>query len=138
MIDHGPWITQIKNSVTALNSQVYDVAQFVRDVGAWESLPAAYVYPAADMAGEEYATTKARQVIHTTMAVLIVVGATGTTDQAFSTLSTIRSAICAALLAWKPTGCFEYIRYAGGQGEELINSAFIWEDRYTSAYILET
>lgn len=136
MIDHQPWIDRIRAQVPALSNRVYDIAQFVRDAGGWPELPAAYVYPYRDHAGEAYESVSTRQVVVATMAVLIVVRATGTEEQRFSTLRNTREAIRAALKGWVPDGAHDDVIFAGGQSEEIVDQDLIWEDRYMTRYLL--
>jgi hypothetical protein len=136
MIDHRDWVDHLKNHCAALGGRVFDLAQFTRDAGGWKTLPAAYVYPVSDMAGEGYATLNARQSVVVTMAVLIVVRASGTAEQKLDSLATVRNAVNAAMQGWQPPNCFDTVNYVGGQSEEYINSDLIWEDRYASRYLL--
>ena len=136
MIDHQPWIERLKTQAPVLSSRVYDIAQFVRDAGGWADLPAAYVYPYRDSAGDSYEVISPRQVVIATMAVLIVVRSTGSTEQRFSTLQTTREAIRLALKNWIPDGARDDICFVGGQSEEIIDRDLIWEDRYMTRYLL--
>ena len=136
MIDHQPWIDRLKAQVPGLSNRVYDIAQFVRDAGGWADLPAAYVYPYRDTSGETYESVSTRQVVVATMAVLIVVRATGTDEQRFSTLKSTRDAIRTALKGWIPDGAFDDIRFIGGQSEEIVDQDLVWEDRYMTRYFL--
>ena len=136
MIDHRAWVDHLKSACPVLENRVFDVAQFTRDAGAWKSLPSAYVYPFQDQAGTEYQPLQARQSITVTMAIIIVTRQTGTSEVKLDTLSSVRSAINAALLGWIPPGCFDSITYVGGQSEEFVNTDFIWEDRYMTRYLL--
>lgn len=136
MIDHRDWIDHLKTQCPVLGNRVFDLAQFTRDVGGWKTLPAAYLYPVSDLAGEGYATLNARQPVMVTMAVLIVVRANGTSEQKLDSLATVRNAVNDALQGWLPPGCFDTVTYVGGQSEEFINSDLIWEDRYASRYLL--
>lgn len=136
MIDHQPWIDRLKAQVPGLSNRVYDIAQFVRDAGGWADLPAAYVYPYRDTSGEDYESVSTRQVVVATMAVLIVVRATGTDEQRFSTLKSTRDAIRTALKGWIPDGAFDDIRFIGGQSEEIVDQDLVWEDRYMTRYFL--
>ena len=85
MIDHSAWITKLAEAED-FEGKVFDIAQFVRDAGGWSSFPAIYVYPYRDDAGNVYQvvdTQAGRQSVLGTMAVLIVVQATGDDAKAF-------------------------------------------------------
>ena len=137
MIDHADWITRIEEQAEDLEGKVFDVAQFVRDAGGWSGLPAVYVYPYRDEAGNVYQvvdTQAGRQSVLAVVAVLIVVQAsTGESGaQAFDTLQGTRAAIRDALTQWIPDGAYDEVRFAGGQSEEIINDCLVWEDRYVT------
>lgn len=138
MIDHSAWITKIAEAED-FEGKVFDIAQFVRDAGGWSSYPAIYVYPYRDDAGSVYQvvdTQAGRQSVLGTMAVLIVVQASGDDAKAFSDLHTTRAAIRDALRLWIPDGAYDEVRYAGGQSEEIIDDCLVWEDRYVTRYLI--
>lgn len=136
MIDHRAWVTRLRDNCPALSGRAFDVAQFTRDAGAWKTLPAAYVYPFSDVTNAEYLPIQARQSITVTMAIILVIRASGTTEQTIEALSALRSSVSSALIGWQPPGCYDAVTYVGGQSEEFVNNDFIWEDRYMSRYLL--
>lgn len=136
MIDIAQFVQQIKLGVPTLNNRVYDLAQFMRDISGWDKLPACYVYPLADDTGNAYDVLPGRQAVMLTLAVLVVVRPSGTTDQSYAALNTLRAEIRASLAGWIPDGCYDDVRFAGGQAEEIIEGDLIWEDRYVTRYLL--
>jgi len=144
MIDHADWITRLASHASALAGRAYDVAQYLRDAPAWPATPAAYVHPHGDDPGDDYQPICPRQSVTALMSVLIVVGATGTTAQAFGTLVTARQSIRAALLGWQPPGALDSVLYAGGQAEEFylsdpkagLPATLVWRDTYSTRYLL--
>lgn len=138
MIDHSAWISKLAEAED-FEGKVFDIAQFVRDAGGWASFPAIYVYPYRDDAGSVYQvvdTQAGRQSVLGTMAVLIVVQASGDDAKAFDTLHTTRAAIRDALKLWIPDGAYDEVRYAGGQSEEIMDDCLVWEDRYVTRYLI--
>lgn len=144
MIDHGVFITQLATAATALEGRAHDVAQYLRDAPAWPETPVAYVYPLLDDPGEDYKPVCNRQSVTATLAILIVVAASGASAQAFDALLTARASIKSALLGWLPAGCFDSVLFAGGQLEELFTAdpkaglpaTLVWRDLYTCRYLL--
>ena len=137
MIDIAQFVEQISDAVDDFNGRVYDLAQFLKDSGGWETLPACYVYPLGDDAGNAYDVLPGRQSVMQTIAVLIVVRPTETDGVAsYAGLDTLRASVRDALLGWIPDGCYDDVRFAGGQAEEIIEGDLIWEDRYVTRYLL--
>lgn len=142
MIDHTVWTARLVSSATALNGRAYDMAQYLRDAPTWPITPAAYVHPLIDEP-EDHATL-CDQLVGVTVAVLLVVAATGTVDQAFSTLYNARTSVRSALVGWTPTGAFEDALFAGGQAEEFLTAdpkaglpaTIVWRDLYRTKYLL--
>lgn len=137
MIDTAQFIEQISDGVEDFEGRVYDIAQFTRDAGGWETLPACYVYPLGDNAGNAYEVLPGRQSVMLTVAVLIVCRQTETDGIAsFADLAGLRADVRSALGGWIPDGCYDDVRYAGGQAEEILDGDLIWEDRYVTRYLL--
>jgi len=142
MIDHGDFIERLISQCPDFEGRVYDFAQYHRDEPAF-TMPCAYLYLAGDRASDEYGTLDPRQVMHPTVAVVLVVSATGVDTQDFSTLAALRESVRSALRGWIPDGCFDTVQFLGGQPEELyaasnkdgVPAILVWEDRYTTQYL---
>lgn len=142
MIDHTVWAARLASAASALNGRAYDMAQYLRDAPAWALTPAAYVYPLIDDPDDHVSLHD--QIVGATVAVLLVVSATGTIDQAFSTLYATRDSVRSALIGWTPSGAFSATLFAGGQAEEFLTAdpkanlpaTLVWRDLYRTQYLL--
>jgi hypothetical protein len=142
MIDHAVWTARLASSASALNGRAYDMAQYLRDAPAWPITPAAYVHPLEDDDDEHVSLHD--QAVTSTVAVLMVVAATGTIDQAFSTLHAVRESVRGALIGWTPDGAFAPALFSGGRAEEFLTAdpkaglpaTLVWRDLYRTQYLL--
>lgn len=142
MIDHTVWTARLASAASALNGRAYDMAQYLRDAPAWTITPAAYVHPLIDEPDDHVSLHD--QAVSVTAAVLLVVAATGTVDQAFSALYNVRDSVRSALVGWTPAGAFSAALFAGGQAEEFLTAdpkaglpaTLVWRDLYRTQYLL--
>lgn len=137
MIDMTQFIEAIDDGCEDFAGRVYDLAQFIKDAGGWSDLPACYVYPLADDTGNAYDVLPGRQSVTQTVSVLIVVRPVESDGiSTYASLDALRASVRDALLGWIPDGCYDDVRFAGGQAEDIIDGDLVWEDRYVTRYLL--
>lgn len=112
-------ITALKTrTVSTFNSRVAGAAEFKRlPETANLVMPAAYVIPLDDDAGEQQSENGFSQIVRDGFAVIVVVS--NNSDErgqgGIVSVSAIRAVLWAALLAWKPDAAHGPIIYEGGQ-----------------------
>lgn len=101
-------------------------------------MPAAYVIPLAERAGDNLAATLVtRQRVATQIGVVLVVAgriADAKGGAQVVAIQTPREEIRAALLGWEPVAGHEPLQYVGGELLEFAGGAVWWQDDFATAY----
>lgn len=97
--------------------------------------PAAYVVPLDDDAGEQTSANGYSQIVRDSFAVIVVVS--NTADErgqaGYTSVAAIRTALWAALLAWKPDAAHGPIQYEGGTLLDMDRARFYYQFEFSAA-----
>lgn len=98
-------------------------------------MPAAYVVPLDDDAGEQTSANGYSQIVRDSFAVIVVVS--NTTDErgqaGYASVAAIRAALWAALLAWKPSVAHGPIQYEGGALLDMDRARLYYQFEFSAA-----
>ena len=133
-----PLITaRLESTVSALRrvAGAADIAAAEEDL---KRMPAAYVLPLRERAGENYLDNAVSQRVARAFGVLYAVrnlrDARG--DAAHVHLEELRTEGRAALLGWEPDDDHEPIEFRGGRLLRLTNPILFWQDEYETAHLV--
>ena len=106
-----------------------------------KQLPAAFVIPLAESAGEQqHATMSTQQGMRSTFGVILAAqnlrDARG--DKALASIIELRRAVFAALYGWQPAEDFDPCEYSGGRILQLDNQVLWWQDDFVTQSIIRS
>ena len=116
-------------------------AAFDRAMQGLTALPAAFVLPARETAGENaFMGQLVQQEIAAEFAVLIAHRNLADDEgaAAVDTLERTRLALRNALLGWPPFDGAGGCEYVGGELVQFDNGVLWWQDRYTTSYVIRS
>lgn len=114
---------------------VGSLADFAALADVPRSVPAAYVIPLEERAGDNEVVGASLQQHTAALGVLLIVRHAGDAGGGRATLALgpLREAVQAALVGWTPPGCHAPLAFAGGQLDELMDGgAVAWRDNFTA------
>lgn len=136
-----PIVATLRARVLRFENRVAGAAQFknLPAVGKM-TLPAAYVLPADDEAGEQRSLTDYMQVIEEGFAVVVVLD--NTPDErgqmaAFDAVHDMRRELWKALLGWEPPDSGGPITYLGGRVIQLDRNRLYYQYDFTAGYQID-
>jgi hypothetical protein len=135
-----PVVDHLRAIVPAL-ALAAGAAEYERALNALAALPAAFVLPAAEVAGENaFMDQMVQQEVAADFVVLLAVRnlSDGEGAAAAESLEPVRVAVRQALLGWTPDGATNGIEYAGGRLLAFHNGALWWEETYRTAYLIRS
>lgn len=115
-------ITRIKLKCPSFNQRVAGAGEFAAlPQNAKVSLPAAFVIPMDDQAGEQQSANRYRQAITDRVAVVVVLdnSADRRGQAAVTSVHGIRAELWQALLIWPPGPEYDGLMYEGGQALDM-------------------
>lgn len=115
-------IARMRTACPSFQGRVAGAAEFAAlPANAKVALPAAFVIPAADQAGEQASLNRYRQTIVDRIAVVVVLNnsADRRGQAASAEIHDVRAEVWRALLLWQPGPEYDGLVYEGGQGLEM-------------------
>lgn len=140
MIPRSGMVQQLQAATAALRlvQGLIELAA-LRQLPPRHLLPAAYVVPVSERAGDNRLTNAVAQRGEAVFGVLLVLSDLSDPrgDAAGDMLDVVRAEVSAALLGWTPPGATGPLLYDGGDAVDLDpNGAVWWMDRYRAPFAL--
>lgn len=128
-------ITALRARATSFGGRIAGAAEYKRlPEAANLIMPAAYVIPMDEDAGEQISMNGYRQEVRDTFAVVVVLS--NTPDErgqtSITSVGSIRSELWASLLAWKPDSSHGPLIYEGGQLLDLDRARLYYQFEFSA------
>lgn len=129
-------ITRIRQSCPSFSERVAGAAEFAAlGPNAKVGLPAAFVIPLDDQAGEQESMNRYRQKLTDRVAVVVVLdnSADRRGQAAAAGVHALRAELWRALLLWPPGEEYDGLMYEGGQGLDLNPAHLYYQFEFSAA-----
>jgi hypothetical protein len=139
-VNLAPIIEQLRDVVPSLRL-VGGAAQFERALGGLTTLPAAFVLPAREQAGESaFMDQLVEQLVNAEFAVVLAVRNLADDEgaAAVEALEPVRTAVRDALLGWQPAPDAHGCEYVAGELVAFDNGVLWWQDTYRTGYLIRS
>lgn len=133
----NPIADRLKDQVSAFRNNVGGAVDFAAAEGNLKSVPAAFVLPLMDKAGQNnLACGGVEQRVVERFGVALVVNNTSDArgNAAHTDLEPLRRAVIDALLNWQPSAEYDPCEYGGGRILKLNGKDLWWQLDFTTAY----